>query len=57
MHFNVVVLGTWDKDWAMALHSSSLMLFVVVGRGLLAHRLLSKSRWSSVSHNVERIRR
>ena len=46
VQFNVVVADMWDKDWAMALRSSSDVL--VVGRMHIEFMpwLLSESRWS-----------
>ena len=48
VQFNVVVVDMWDEDRAMALRSSSLMFFVVVGRMYIEFMpwLLSESRWS-----------
>ena len=44
--FNVVVFDMWDRDWSMALRSSSDVL--VVGRMHIEYMLwlLSASRWS-----------
>ena len=46
VQFNVVVVDMWDRDWSMALRSSSEVL--TVGRIHIEFmpRLLSASRWS-----------
>ena len=44
VQLNVVVVDMWDKDWVMALCSSSDVL--VVGCMHNMHWLLSASRWS-----------
>ena len=46
VQFNVVIVDMWDRDLAMALHSSSDVL--VVGRMHIEFMpwLLSESRWS-----------
>ena len=46
VQFNVLVVDMWDKDWAMALRSSSDVLVVGCMHIEFMHWLLSASRWS-----------
>ena len=58
VQFNVVVVDMWDKDWAMALHSSSLIfwLWAACTLSLCIGFCLRAGGWT-VSRNVEQIRR
>ena len=58
VHFNVVVVDMWDRDWSMALHGSSLMSWLWAACTLsLCLGLCLRSGGRKVSRNVERIRR
>ena len=58
MQFNVVVVDMWDKDWAMALHSSSLMSWQWAACTLSLHiDFCLRAGGRTVSRNVEQIRR
>ena len=58
MQFNVVVVDMWDKDWAMALCSSSLMSWLWAACTLsLCNGFCLRGDGRIVSHNAERIRR
>ena len=58
VQFNVVVVDMWDKDWAMALRSSSLMLRLWAACTLsLCIGFCLRAGGHTVSRNVERIRR
>ena len=56
-HFNVVVFVMWDKDWAMALRSSSPMFRLWAACTLsLCIGFCLRAGGQTVSRNVERIR-
>ena len=58
VQLNVVVVGMWDKDWAMALRSSYLMLCLWAACTLsLCIGFCLRAGGLTVSRNVERIRR
>ena len=58
VQFNVVVVGMWDKDWSMALRSSSQMVWLLVACTLsLCLGICLPAGGRTVSHSVERIRR
>ena len=58
VQFNVAVVDMWDKDWAMALRSSSLMFWLWAACTLsLCLGFCPRAGGLTVSHNVERIRR
>ena len=46
VQFNVVVVDMWDRDWSMALRSSSDVLIVGCMHIEFMPWLLSTSRWS-----------
>ena len=55
---NVVVVVMWDKDWAMALRSSSLMSWLWAEcTSSLCIGFCLQAGGRTVSRNVERIRR
>ena len=56
MQLNVVVVDMWDKDWTMALCSSSLMFWLWAACTLsLCLGFCLRAGGLTVSHNVERI--
>ena len=58
VQFNVVVVDMWDKDWAMALRSSSLMFWLWAACTLsLCIGFYLRAGGLTVSRSVERIRR
>ena len=58
VQFNVVVVDMWDKDWAMALRSSSLMFWLWAACTLsLCIGFCLRTGGLTVSRSVERIRR
>ena len=58
VQFNVVVVDMWNKDWAMTLHSSSLMSWLWSACTLsLCIGFYLRAGGRQVSRNVERIRR
>ena len=58
VHFNVVVVDMWGKDWAMALRSSSLMYWLWAACTLsLCIGCCLRAGGRTVSCNVEQIRR
>ena len=58
VEFNVVVVDLWDKYWAIALHSSSLMFWLWAACTLtLCIGFCLRAGGRTVSRNVERIRR
>ena len=58
VQLNVVVVDMWDKDWAMALRSSSLMFWLWAACTLsLFNGFCLRACGRTASSNVDRIRR
>ena len=58
VQFNVVDVDMWDKDWAMALHSSSLMFILLAVCTLrLCLGFCQRAGGRKASRSVEWIRR